>query len=114
MTFFKKIKQEFKFEKLLLLTGLHQFNEVSEEDVAVAVAESVHLVADFTGVVVDHKARLPRLKVLVVAHGGAQFLFLEINNIQIISFSGAIPKKSIFTEMISTFLSAKRLRNRMR
>ena len=62
---------------MLLLTGLHQFNEVSEEDVAVAVAESFHLVADFAGVVVDHKARLPRLEVLVVAHGGAQFLFLE-------------------------------------
>lgn len=53
---------------------MHQFDEVVEENVAVAVAEAVDFVADFAGVVVDDKARLPRLEMLMSSDSGAEFL----------------------------------------
>lgn len=63
-----------------LLAGLHQFGQVAEENVAVAVAETVHFVVDFAGIVVNHETRFPRFEMLVMAHTRVQFLFQEVGH----------------------------------
>lgn len=58
----------------LLFGILHQFDQIVEENVAVAVAEALDFVADFAGVVVDREAGLPRLEMLMAADTRTQFL----------------------------------------
>ena len=58
----------------LLFWILHQFNEVVEENIAVAVAKTVDLVADFAGVVMNDETRLPRFEMLMAANARTKFL----------------------------------------
>ena len=58
----------------LLSRALHQLDQVVEEDVSVAVAESRRLVVDLTGVVVDGEPAVPAPEMFVAPHRRAQFL----------------------------------------
>ena len=58
----------------LHLAGLHDLDDVGEEDVSVALAEAVDVVRHLAGVVVDDEAFLVLLVVLVAAHHRVQVL----------------------------------------
>jgi hypothetical protein len=49
----------FMLNNCVLLRILHEFDEVVEKDVTVAIAETFHFVANFSGVMVNSEAGLP-------------------------------------------------------
>lgn len=61
-------------KKNVPLRVLHELHQVVEENVSVAIAEAVHLVTHFAGVVVDRETALPRFEVLMTPDAGHQFL----------------------------------------
>ena len=58
----------------LLLRVLHELDQVVEENVTIAVAEAVRLVADFARIVMYRETALPDLEMLMAANRRTEFL----------------------------------------